>query len=483
MQPSITPEILPPEGQPAAPELEEGGFGQLPPEAQAAVMEIVHMLLEGKELPPELMGPPPEMMGGPQDMGPPQQMGPPGGMPPMPPMGGAPPMGPPGGGMPPMMPGPGMGMQEGGPVRGEESMEELHRQINDAKRKLKEREKAIRDEIDAVTGQGPRGVSPQRPLPMAEGGNVPPSWWAGDPERWGRMSPKARESARELADRSVARATAARLNATAESAKRMGEVEEEVRIMQQNRAPWDPPRLPDPAKWDLPKPSFGEAPSGPPTLWDRPPPTASGYSSSPAVIDDPIDSYDWHPDRDYVDVNENRPGTDPSYDSAKYQARELSPSELSQAKQHGPWKVPEVGHQTVALGPTEALDPHGPMYRPTVTVPESQLLGEGRVVPQDLTGAPASELQTMSREAKLMAEKEFKDMADELREGLSERDPLGPRFPGAPAKQDEKTFVRRVLDRIPRMPKTLLPMLEFWGWALPQMRRGRRWDRSFGSRV
>jgi hypothetical protein len=64
-------------------------------------------------------------------------------------------------------------MSAGGevPVRGEETLEELHRQINESKRKLKEREKSIREEATAVGGN-PQSFS-QAPVGFSDGGEVP----------------------------------------------------------------------------------------------------------------------------------------------------------------------------------------------------------------------------------------------------------------------------------------------------------------------
>lgn len=125
-------------------------FLDLPPEIAMQLVEMIRQLAQTGQLPPELaQGMPP----GPMPQGMPQ------GMPaqpqnPMP--------------MAPMMP---QGMAKGGNVEAQESMEELHHQINTAKSKLKEIEKGIKESY-APQKKGSQGVAPNRPLAFAEGGEV-----------------------------------------------------------------------------------------------------------------------------------------------------------------------------------------------------------------------------------------------------------------------------------------------------------------------
>lgn len=185
----MIPEMLSPEGGggiPADLQLDaeqvnpDGIFTQnqdflgLPPEVAMILVQMIKQIAETGEVPPEIMqllgggGMPP--MGGMPQQGPPQGMPPmgmpPGGMP-MPPMGMPP--GPPPGGMPPMPMG-GQGMAEGGMV-GDETLEDLHRQINETKQRLKEREKQLKDEYQPQK-QGSQEGAPNRPLAFQEGGAV-----------------------------------------------------------------------------------------------------------------------------------------------------------------------------------------------------------------------------------------------------------------------------------------------------------------------
>ncbi len=153
--PEIPAEGLPPDLELEAGQVNPDGiftqipeFRNLPPEIAMKLVEMIKQLMQTGELPPELA------QGGAPGM--------PQGMPaqpqsPMP--------------MAPMVP---QGMEKGGDVEAQESMEELHHQINTAKSKLKEIEKGIKDSY-APQKKGSQGVAPNRPLAFAEGGEVPPS--------------------------------------------------------------------------------------------------------------------------------------------------------------------------------------------------------------------------------------------------------------------------------------------------------------------
>ncbi len=210
-----------PQGQAPMPMGDMGGdpmaiFAQLPPDIQ---MMLVQMIMENMDQPQQEMPMPPQQAPAPLQLPAPAMKK--------------------GGEMQP-------GYAEGGEVA--DSMEDMHDKIAALKAKIKEKEQSIREKYAKKKENTPAGNAPPyhpSQAGYADGGEVPPDWWAGTPEEWAASQNEINRYAAERAASAQARPGISRSPGVARVANELAPYAETVAetpadLLSRQKTDWHP---------------------------------------------------------------------------------------------------------------------------------------------------------------------------------------------------------------------------------------------------